>query len=192
MMTDAGRHCVFLDRDGVINEEVEYLHDPAQLVLIAGVASTIRALVDAGALVVVVTNQAGIGRGMYSEADLAGVTARLDELLAASGTALAGSYFCPHHPTAGIGEYRIACRCRKPEPGMLLDAAADLGIDLARSVMVGDKATDLAAGRAAGCHTVLVRTGYGAAEEVAARAAGLCDAVFDSLADAGPYLLARL
>lgn len=176
---------VFLDRDGVINEEVEYLHDPDELVLIGGVASTIGALVAAGALVVVVTNQAGIGRGMYTEADLAAVTARLDDLLAAGGAALSGSYFCPHHPTAG-------CRCRKPVPGMLEDAARDLGIDLSRSVIVGDKATDLAAGRAAGCHTVLVRTGYGAAEEAAARAAELCDAVFDSLADARPYLLAWL
>jgi D-glycero-D-manno-heptose 1,7-bisphosphate phosphatase len=179
------RRCVFLDRDGVINEEVEYLHDPDKLVLIAGVAETIAALVATGAQVVVVTNQAGIGRGMYTEADLARVTTRLDELLAAAGTRLAGSYFCPHHPTAG-------CRCRKPLPGMLEDAARDLGLDLARSAIVGDKATDLAAGRAAGCHTVLVRTGYGAAEEAAARAAGLCDAVFDSLAAARDYLVAWL
>ena len=176
------RRCVFLDRDGVINEEVAYLHDPDKLVLISGVAETIGALAAAGAHVVVVTNQAGIGRGMYTEADLARVTKRLDELLAAAGTRLSGSYFCPHHPAAG-------CRCRKPLPGMLEDAARDLGIDLGRSVIVGDKATDLAAGRAAGCHTVLVRTGYGAAEEAAACADGLPDVVFDSLADARGYLV---
>ena len=191
-MAEPGTRCVFLDRDGVINAEVDYLHDPAQLVLIEGAARTIRSLVDAGAPVVVVTNQAGIGRGKYTEADLAAVTAHLDELLAAAGTALAGSYFCPHHPPAGIGAYRIVCRCRKPAPGMLEQAARELGIDLANSVIVGDKATDLAAGRAVGCHTVLVRTGYGAAEEASARASELCDAVFDSLAHAGPYLLARL
>ncbi len=176
---------VFLDRDGVINEEIEYLHDPDKLVLLPGVAATIGALAETGAAVVVVTNQSGIGRGKYSEVDLAAVTARLDDMLAAAGTALAGSYFCPHLPTAG-------CRCRKPLPGMLENAARDLGIELARSVIVGDKATDLAAGRAVGCHTVLVRTGYGAAEEAAVRAQGLGDAVFDSLADARAYLLAWL
>lgn len=176
---------VFLDRDGVINEEVEYLHDPDRLVLIPGVVETIGALAATGAPVVVVTNQAGIGRGMYTEADLARVTARLDELLAAAGTRLAGTYACPHHPSAG-------CRCRKPLPGMLEDAARDLGIDLARSVIVGDKASDLGAGRAAGCHTVLVRTGYGAGEEAAAHAHGLCDAVFDSLPAARAYLVAWL
>ena len=179
------RRCAFLDRDGVINEEVEYLHDPARLVLLRGVAETIAALDRAGVPVVVVTNQSGIGRGMYAETDLAAVSARLVELLGASGAELAGSYFCPHLPDA-------ACRCRKPLPGMLEDAARDLGLDLARSVIVGDKATDLAAGRAVGCATVLVRTGYGAEEEAAARAAGLVDQAFDSLADAQPWLLAHL
>jgi len=189
------RRCVFLDRDGVINEEVDYLHEPDRVVLVAGVADAIATLTRAGLAVVVVTNQAGIARGMYTERELAAVTARVGELLGRAGARLDGTYFCPHHPDAGLGAYRIACRCRKPAPGMLEQAAAELGLDLARSAIVGDKATDLEAGRAAGCAAVLVRTGYGAREEAQLAAAGraeLADAVFDSLAGATPWLIARL
>jgi len=189
------RRCVFLDRDGVINEEVEYLHEPERVVLVAGAAEAIAALNRAGHAVVVVTNQAGIARGMYTERELAAVTARIGELLGRAGARLDGTYFCPHHPEAGLGAYRIACRCRKPGPELLERAAAELGLDLARSVIVGDKATDLEAGRAAGAGAVLVRSGYGAAEEArlaAAGLAGLADAVFDSLAAAAPWLAARL
>lgn len=189
------RRCVFLDRDGVINEEVDYLHDPDRVVLVAGAAEAIAALRRAGLAVVVVTNQAGIARGMYTERELAAVTARIDALLARAGARLDGTYFCPHHPEAGVGPYKIACRCRKPGSGMLEQAAAELGLELARSAIVGDKASDLEAGRAAGCAAVLVRSGYGAREEAklaAAGRAGLADAVFDSLAAAAPWLIARL
>lgn len=189
------RRCVFLDRDGVINEEVDYLRDPDRVVLVAGAAEAIAALNRAGLAVVATTNQSGIARGMYTERELAAVTARIDELLARAGARLDRTYFCPHHPEAGVGPYRIACRCRKPGPGMLEQAAAELGLELARSAMVGDKATDLEAGRAAGCAAVLVRSGYGAREEARLAAAGradLADAVFDSLAAAAPWLIARL
>jgi len=193
------RGCVFLDRDGVLNEEVDYLHDPDRVVLVGGAAEAIAALGRAGLAVVVVTNQAGIARGMYTERELAAVTARIGELLGRAGARLDATYFCPHHPEAGVGAYKLACRCRKPAPGMLEQAAAELGLDLARSAIVGDKATDLEAGRAAGCAAVLVRSGYGAREEAreAARLAAsggapLADAVFDSLAAAVPWLVARL
>ncbi|CAN5866312.1 D-glycero-beta-D-manno-heptose 1,7-bisphosphate 7-phosphatase [soil metagenome] len=186
------RRCVFLDRDGVINTEVSYLHDPEQLEIIPGALEAIAQLSRSGAAVVVVTNQAGIGRGKYTERDFAAVTSRLDELVATVGARLDGTYFCPHHPDAGLGEYRRACRCRKPGPGMLEQAAAEHDLDLRRSILVGDKATDLEAGRAVGAVAVLVRTGYGASEEVAIRAAGLCDVVFDSLAHATPWILERL
>ena len=193
------RGCVFLDRDGVLNEEVDYLHDPDRVVLVGGAAEAIAALGRAGLAVVVVTNQAGIARGMYTERELAAVNARIGELLGRAGGRLDATYFCPHHPDAGVGAYKRACRCRKPAPGMLEQAAAELGLDLARSAIVGDKATDLEAGRAAGCATVLVRSGYGAAEEArmkarlaAAGGAPLADAVFDSLAAAVPWLIARL
>lgn len=189
------RRCVFLDRDGVINEEVDYLHAPDRVVLVGGAAEAVAALGRAGLAVVVVTNQAGIARGMYTERELATVTARIGELIERVGGRLDATYFCPHHPEAGVGGYRIACRCRKPAPGMLERAAAELGLDLAGSVIVGDKATDLEAGRAAGCAAVLVRSGYGAREEARLLAAGGApppDAVFDTLAAAVPWLLARL
>lgn len=188
------RPCVFLDRDGVVNEEVDYLHEPDRVVLVGGTAEAIAALNRAGVAVVVVTNQAGIARGMYTERELAAVTARIGELLGAAGARLDGSYFCPHHPDAGIGPYRVACGCRKPAPGMLERAAAELGLDLGRAAIVGDKASDLAAGRAVGCAAVLVRSGYGAREEerIAATGEPPPDAVFDTLAAAVPWLLARL
>lgn len=191
------RRCAFLDRDGVINEEVEYLHDPERVVLVGGVAEAIAALNRAGVAVVVVTNQAGIARGMYTERELAAVNARIAALVAQAGGRFDGTYFCPHHPEAGQGAYKVACRCRKPAPGMLEQAAAELGLDLAGSVIVGDKLSDLEAGRAVGCAAVLVRTGYGAQEEArlaAARStAGVRpDATFDSLSAALPWLLSHL
>lgn len=192
MPSASGRRCVFLDRDGVINEEVEYLHDPDRLVLIPGAAEAIAALAATDAAIVVVTNQAGIARGFYTERELHAVTARLAAQVARAGGRIDATYFCPHHPDAGIGELRQTCACRKPAPGMLERAAREHGLDLARSILVGDKLTDLQAGRAVGCATVLVRTGYGAAEEVAALAAGACDEVATSLPAAVPWLLARL
>jgi D-glycero-D-manno-heptose 1,7-bisphosphate phosphatase len=196
-VSGALRPALFLDRDGVLNVEVEYLHEPAALVLVPGAAAAVAAVNGLGVPVVVVSNQAGIGRGRYAEAAYHAVQRRLGELLAAAGARLDADYHCPHHPEHGVGAYRVACECRKPRPGMLLQAARDLGLDLRRSVLVGDKLSDLGAGRAAGCATVLVRTGYGAAEEARARAGGAVtappwDAAYDSLADALPFLLERL
>ena len=194
-MSGAPRPALFLDRDGVLNVEVEYLHDPAGLVLVPGAAAAVAALNRRGVPVVLVTNQAGIGRGLYGEQDYRAVQRRLGELLAADGARLDAEYHCPHHPVHGLGPYRVACDCRKPRPGLLLQAARELGLDLRSSVLVGDKLSDLEAGRAAGCATVLVRTGYGAAAEAQARAAAAAlpwDAACDSLAAALPFLLARL
>ena len=174
---------LFLDRDGVIVEEVGYLHRPEDVVLYPGVAEAIATIRRRGVPVVVATNQSGIGRGKYGEADLHRVSRRIDELLAAAGARIDATYFCPHRPDFG-------CDCRKPAPGLLRRAAAELGLDLARSVMVGDKGSDLGAARAARCAAVLVRTGYGAEVEAGPRAA-VPDAVFDSLAEAVPWLAAR-
>jgi D-glycero-D-manno-heptose 1,7-bisphosphate phosphatase len=185
------RPALFLDRDGVINEEVEYLSDPARVALLPGAAGAIAAINAAGIPVVVVTNQSGIARGLYDAAAFAAVTARLGELLAAAGARLDATYHCPHHPAGVVPTLAIACRCRKPAPGMLLDAARDLDLDLARAVVVGDKPSDLAAARAVGAAAVLVRTGYGATTE-RGLAAAACDAVFADLAAARPWLLARL
>jgi D-glycero-D-manno-heptose 1,7-bisphosphate phosphatase len=186
---------LLLDRDGVLNVEVDHLHEPARVELIPGAAAVVAAMNRRGVPVAVVSNQAGIGRGLYGEVEYAAVTARLAMLLAAHGARLDATFHCPHHPEHGLGAYRRVCDCRKPRPGLLLRAAQELGLDLARSVMVGDKISDLEAGRAAGCRTILVRTGYGAAEEAQLQALGrteLWDAVHDSLAAAGSDLAAWL
>lgn len=156
------RPAVFLDRDGTLIEEADYLASPNQVRLLPGAAAAVRRVREVGVPVVVVTNQSGVARGYFPEERIADVHARLAELLAAEGAGVDAFYHCPHHPTEGVGAYRVACDCRKPRPGMLLAAARDLGLDLAASWMIGDKLDDLRAGAAAGCRTVLVRTGYGA------------------------------
>ena len=150
------RPTVFLDRDGTLNVEVNYLHRIADLVLIPGAAAAIKRLNQAYYYVVVVTNQAGIARGYYDEAALHQLHEHLLSVLAAEGATIDAFYFCPHHP-----DFTGPCACRKPGTGMLLQAVQDLNIDLAHSWLVGDTASDLAAGREVGCRTVLVRTGYG-------------------------------
>jgi D-glycero-D-manno-heptose 1,7-bisphosphate phosphatase len=155
------REAVFLDRDGTLIEEVNYLSAPEQVRLISGAADAVRRLNDAGLLVVVVTNQAGVARGYFPESRVAEVHAHLSALLAECGAKIDAYFYCPHHPTEGIGAYRVACECRKPRPGLLLTAARELGIDLSRSWMIGDKLCDASAGEAAGCRTLLVRTGHG-------------------------------
>ena len=159
------KRAVFLDRDGTINEEREYLHRVEDFAFIPGAAEAIGRLKDAGFCVVVVTNQSGIGRGYYDEAALCVLHSHLDRELDRFGAAIDAYYFCPHHPEHGVGDYRQECACRKPMPGMLVKAAADLGIDLRRSYIIGDKLADVAAGLAAGCRPILVRTGYGRDEE---------------------------
>ena len=157
----AGQPAFFLDRDGVINEEVNYLGSPDRLRLIDGAAAAIRRINQLEIPVVVVTNQAGVARGYFSELDVAKVHAHLDFLLAELGAKVDLYRYCPHYHESELEEYRRSCSCRKPQPGMLLDAADLLGLDPTRSVMVGDRPSDLEAGAAAGCRTILVRTGYG-------------------------------
>jgi D-glycero-D-manno-heptose 1,7-bisphosphate phosphatase len=158
------RRAVFLDRDGTVNEEREYLFRIEDFTFIPGVPAAIRRLNEAGWLVVVVTNQSGVARGYYGEADVGRLHRHIQDELAAAGARIDGFYLCPHHPSEGIGEYRRDCDCRKGRPGMLLQAAAELGIDLARSYMVGDKVADVEAAEGAGCTPLLVLTGYGAEE----------------------------
>src|SRR5439155_937923 len=127
-------------------------------------AEAIRRLNGAGVAAVVVTNQAGLARGYFSEEILAAVNAALVSQLKDDGAHLDGVYVCTHHPTEGAPPYRMACDCRKPKPGLLLRAAAELGLDLARATLVGDKGSDLEAARAVGARAVLVLTGYGLGE----------------------------
>lgn len=156
---------VFLDRDGTLNEEVGYLSHPEELRLLPGAAAAVAALNARGIPVVIVTNQSGIGRGYYGWKDFAAVMSRMGTLLAMENAHVDAVYAAPHHEK-GQGEYADANHPdRKPNPGMLLRAAEEHGLDLARSWMVGDKAIDVEAGHRAGCRACLVRTGYGAEEE---------------------------
>jgi len=155
------RAAVFLDRDGVINEERGHVHRPQDFVLLPGVLSALQELRHAGLSLVVITNQAGIARGLYDVDAYRTLTEHMRLQLRAAGVTLAGVYCCPHHPTEGVGPWKRTCGCRKPQPGMLHAAAADLGIDLAASFLVGDKGSDIAAGRAAGLRgCVLVESGH--------------------------------
>jgi histidinol-phosphate phosphatase family protein len=150
---------VFLDKDGTLVEDVPYNVDPEQIRLAPGAAEGLAALHEAGYALVVVSNQSGVARGRFAEAALPGVERSLRRLLAAFGVPLAGFYYCPHHPEGTVSAYAVRCVCRKPAPGMLHRAASELGIDLARSWMVGDILDDVEAGRAAGCRTILIDNG---------------------------------
>ena len=152
------RAAVFLDKDGTLVEDVPYNVDPARIRLAPGAAEALPLLARAGCPLFVVTNQSGVARGYFPETALAAVEARLRELLGEVGVALTGVYHCPHAPD-GFGPAAIRCACRKPEPGMLLAAARDHSLDLARSWFVGDILDDVAAGRAAGCRTILIDNG---------------------------------
>lgn len=141
----------FLDRDGVINFDHAYVHKIEDFDWVPGVLEAAKTLHDAGYLLVVVTNQSGIGRGYYDETAFQRLTDWMKARFADAGAPLAGVYFCPHHPEKALPTYRRRCDCRKPAPGMLLQAAADLRIDLRESLMFGDKAGDMSAGKASGC-----------------------------------------
>jgi len=167
------RPAVFLDRDGTINEEVDFVRTPDQLVLIPGAGRAIRLLNRAGLVTCVISNQSGVGRGLYTEHDLGLIHARLAEDLKKEEAVLDRIYYCPHHPTEGIPPYNIACACRKPSPGMLRAAERELHLDLQRSTVVGDRSVDVLAGRAVGARTVLVLTGYGQQAEKDCAALGV-------------------
>ncbi len=153
------RPAVFLDRDGTLTHPRHYPARPEELILYSGITAGLRTLAECGFQLVIVTNQAGIARGYFNEQDLALMHRHLRAELAREGVEIAGIYFCPHHVDGVIPELAIACDCRKPQPGMLLQAVADLDLDLPNSWMVGDILDDIEAGKRAGCHTVLVDLG---------------------------------
>ena len=149
---------VFLDRDGTLNVDTGYVYRAEDWEWIPGAIDAIALLKRAGFLVILVTNQAGIARGLYEERDLARLHARVSADVTASGASIDGFYHCPHHPDFGTKE---KCKCRKPLPGMIHQASSEFDIDLKRSWLVGDKASDIQAGLAAGVSPILVGTGYG-------------------------------
>jgi len=150
---------VFMDRDGTINYDPGYLGDPEKVQLLPKVPEAIKLLNEAGAKVIVVSNQSGVARGFFTEEVVRKVNERLREKLLLQRARIDDFYFCPHHPDFGEEPYRIDCECRKPKPGLLIQAAREHGIDLSHSFVVGDKLSDIEAGLNAGCRTILVLNG---------------------------------
>jgi D-glycero-D-manno-heptose 1,7-bisphosphate phosphatase len=174
----------FIDRDGVIVVETDYLGDPNYVEIIPGAAEAIKAIKAAGYLAIVVSNQSGVARGYYSEADVELVNQRIDKILTEQGANIDAFYHCPHHP-----KFSGECSCRKPEPGMLLTAAQEHQIDPTQSYMIGDKISDVNAGRNAGCsESVLIKTGHGI-DEITGDLAGIT--VADDFAAAVKLLLQK-
>ena len=185
-MVAEARPAAFIDRDGVINAELDYVHRIEDFHVLPGVAEGLRVLADAGYALVVVTNQAGIAKGLYDEPAFERLTAHMRGLFSAQGIEFAGVYHCPHHLRGRVPQYTRACDCRKPAPGLLLRAAQDLHLDLARSVLIGDKPSDTDAGRAAGvAKTVLVRSGHA----LPAAASEHADHICEDLAAAARWLV---
>lgn len=163
-MSEALRPAVFMDRDGTLSEEVGYVNHLSRFRLFPFAVDAVRLLNRGGLLAVVTTNQAGVARGYFPEPLVHEVHAALASAMAAGGARLDGIYCCLHHPTAGQPPYRQDCDCRKPKPGLLRRAAGELGIDLGRSWVVGDKVVDLQVAWAVGARAALVKTGYGLGE----------------------------
>jgi D-glycero-D-manno-heptose 1,7-bisphosphate phosphatase len=182
---------VFIDRDGTLIEEAGYLNHLSRLIFFPYSVDAIRQLNRGGFKVVVITNQAGIARGIVPESFVATAHAHISKRLEAGGARVDGYYHCPHHPKGIVPELSRSCECRKPRPGLMLKAASDMDLDLSQSFVVGDRWHDLEAGRAAGTRAVLVRTGYGAAEEHSPKAGVTADAVVDNLAGAAAWILAE-
>jgi D-glycero-D-manno-heptose 1,7-bisphosphate phosphatase len=152
------RKALFLDRDGVIDEDTGYPHKPEHIVFRPGIFEFCRSAVDMGYVIVVVTNQAGVARGRFTEADVRALHAWMGEEFRRRGVEIAGFYYCPYHPEAVLPEYRQDSAMRKPRPGMVLQAAEELGIDIDRSLMVGDKPSDRI--ELPELRSVIVRSGY--------------------------------
>lgn len=174
-----GIPAIFLDRDGTINIDHGFVHEIDKFEFIDGAIEAMIELKKMGYALVIVTNQSGIGRGIYSEDQFLHLSEWMDWSLADRGIDLDGLYYCPHHPEAEIEEYRIECDCRKPKAGMLIEAQAHLAIDMSSSIMVGDKLADIQAGQAAKVGmNILVRSGQAVTSEAEAQA----DIVIDSIA----------
>ena len=188
-----GRPAVFFDRDGTLNEEVDFLTDPGQLRLIAGAGDAVRAVNESGLPACVISNQSGIARGLISEADLVPIHEEFRAQLGARGARIDRIYYCPHHPTQGIDPYRVECECRKPRPGMLQQAARELELNLSRSYVIGDRIVDVQAAKNVGARGILVLTGYGITAMEECRAQGVVpDYIAPSVREAVNYVLKDL
>ena len=170
---------IFLDRDGTINEEINYLYKKDEFIFISGVVKAIKIFHQLGYKVIVITNQAGVARGYYSENDIEILHKYLDELLRLEGTYIDAYYYCPHHPEGTIEDYKGKCECRKPNIGMIEQAAKDFDISLEDSIIVGDKEIDVQTGKNSGIgKCILVRSGHSFQEDETT-----ADIIFDKLYD---------
>jgi D-glycero-D-manno-heptose 1,7-bisphosphate phosphatase len=185
----AGRPAVFIDRDGTLSEERGFIDRLELFELFPWTADAVRLLNRAGFVVVVITNQSAIGRGIIDESFLDTVHGEIDRHLARSGARIDRYYFCPHHPEAKLPEYRLVCRCRKPEPGMIEQAVRDLDLDPARSFMVGDRLIDVACGHGAGVRSILVRSGHSAYKAGTPPGLSQPDAILNNLMEAVGWIL---
>ena len=192
-MSEGRAHAVFMDRDGVLNEDLGYVSRPEDFHWLPGAVQALRWLRRAGWRLVIVTNQGGIARGLYGPAEYDNVTSWMQSELAKQDVRFDGIYHCPHLHDAPLAAWRRQCACRKPLPGMLLRAARELGLDLASSVMVGDKPSDIAAGRAAGLAACIrvADTAPTPAALAALAAAQVPDYTCASLAEAAYWLLSH-
>ena len=151
---------VFLDKDGTLIEDLPYNVKPELIQFLPGVTEGLRDLHAAGYGLIIVSNQSGIARGLFPESALAGVEARLRQMFKAAGVPLAAFYYCPHHLDGRVGQYAVACICRKPQPGLIFQAAKTLAIDLNKSWLIGDILDDVEAGKRAGCRTIFIDYQY--------------------------------
>jgi len=170
---------VFLDRDGTINKEVNYLYKPEEFVFIPGAVDAIKIFRKFGYKIIVITNQAGVARGYYKEIDIKALHKYIDNILKADDTYIDAYYYCPHHPEGIIKDYKKVCECRKPGIGMIKQAAISFDIDLSKSIIIGDKEIDVQTGKNAGIgKCVLVRSGHPLDENNT-----VADAIYDNLLD---------
>jgi D-glycero-D-manno-heptose 1,7-bisphosphate phosphatase len=186
---EPGSIAVFLDRDGTLIEEVDYLERVEQVALYSWSIDGVRLLNRAGIRVFVVTNQAGVARGYFTESVVADVHRHIDSLLASGGARIDAYYYCPHHPEGTVETYRRSCECRKPGRGLVDRAVREFGIDPSRSFVVGDRWLDIQLARAVGARAVLVRTGFGSTAERQQPSNVTADAIADNLVDAANWIL---
>ncbi|MCJ8208686.1 HAD family hydrolase [Mucilaginibacter sp. RS28] len=182
---------VFLDKDNTLIDDIPYNVNPALITLKPGAIAGLRLLQDKGFKLIIISNQAGVAKGYFREEALADVERRICELLMEYGIHLTGFYYCPHHPEGSVADYAIACHCRKPLPGMLIEAAEKHHVDLSESWMVGDILNDVEAGNRAGCRTILIDNG-GETEWIKDNEYREPEQVFNNLAYAAHYIATAL
>jgi len=184
---------VFLDRDGTLNEESNYVRTPDELHVIEGAGAALARLNNRGLITCVISNQSGVARGFLTEEGLTPIHIKLEQELARGGGKIDRIYYCPHHPTDGLPPYNVPCDCRKPKIGMLERAVAEVGVDLSQSFLVGDSVVDMQAGNAANAKTILVLTGYGASAREHCTSNGIhIDHIAPTVVEAVDFILNNL